>query len=161
MRGDEMAIDLDYDCWFCGGKGKLPVLWDGTQHDRIGEIRYVKCPECEGAGRRSVKAKGSDEMAITDEQEKLIQNHANAIIDAMNDYDPPQTTVEMFTDRIAPTSAALVDEFARLNADNERLRGLVKSLEWAYDGYCPSCGADQGLPHLDDCRVFTPEGDVK
>lgn len=48
---------------------------------------------------------------------------------------------------------------ARINADNERLRGLVKQAEYGDDGYiCPWCKAGK---HTPTCPAFTPDGDVR
>ncbi len=56
-------------------------------------------------------------------------------------------------------------EVERLQADNARLRGLIKDAERA-DGYqsyhgvtCPWCKDEER--HLRDCPAFTPDGVVK
>lgn len=60
------------------------------------------------------------------------------------------------------------DEVAGLVADNERLRGLLKQVEFeANDGcceggpICPWCGEDKGHRHQSSCPAFLPDGQVK
>ncbi len=57
----------------------------------------------------------------------------------------------------------------RLEADNERLRSLVKAAEWS-DGYiCHHCAGktsnchpkSENGRHTPDCPAFTPEGEVR
>ena len=64
------------------------------------------------------------------------------------------------------------DEFKTLEADNARLRALIKGAEWG-DGtqggrWCPWCQSKEERGHYaktqdcaTDCPAFTPEGAVK
>lgn len=57
-----------------------------------------------------------------------------------------------------------------LLAEVERLRGLIKAVEWVgsccYDSFCAWCGSPQSYDqrktgHNDDCPTFTKSGDVR
>ena len=67
---------------------------------------------------------------------------------------------------------AVIDEVEALQADNARLRALVKESEWHAgdrEGWCQFCGSlpdgADGMAsddrHSPDCRAFTPDGVVK
>lgn len=46
-------------------------------------------------------------------------------------------------------------------SDNQRLRKIIKAVEFKYGISCFWCLAWEYDLHLKDCRVFTPDGEVK
>lgn len=83
-------IDIFIDCSQCHGKGSVKDEWP-TRVNRPGEVQFVTCPKCGGAGELSIEvcsrcrlqenARGNqpacdcwerDEMALQDVHELVI-----------------------------------------------------------------------------------------
>lgn len=65
-----------------------------------------------------------------------------------------------FEDTSTDERVEIIEEFKRLQADNARLKALIKEAERTpYEHACPWCWAE--TEHAHDCPAFTPEGEVK